>query len=208
MTDWAAWHEPYEDLDSPLSGRLREVRRQVAAALDRAPAGPLTLLSLCAGQGLDVLPVLTDHGRGPDVAARLVELDERNCAAARKDAPTSATVQEADAGDTASYAEVLPVDVLLLCGIFGNIDDADVARTVAAVPTLCKADASIVWTRHTHPPDLTPRLRHWFGEIGIETAFVREPDVAAGWSVGTAVLESAADAPPPARLFTFTRRPS
>ena len=52
VTDWAAWHAPYDDPGSPLSQRLGVVRAQVALALDRAPAGPVRLLSLCAGQAV------------------------------------------------------------------------------------------------------------------------------------------------------------
>ena len=36
------------------------------------------------------------------------------------------SVRQTDAGDPAAFADVLPVDLLLLCGIFGNISDADI----------------------------------------------------------------------------------
>jgi hypothetical protein len=35
MTDWATWHEPYDDPDSPLSQRLRAVQEP-----RRARTGP------------------------------------------------------------------------------------------------------------------------------------------------------------------------
>ncbi len=92
MTDWAAWHAPYDDPGSPLSQRLGAVRAQVARALDRAPAGPVRLLSLCAGRGLDVLPLLPVHPRGGDVRGRLVELDPRNAEVARTLAPAGVEV--------------------------------------------------------------------------------------------------------------------
>ena len=57
MGDWTSWHAQYEDPASPLSQRLAAVQQQIALALDRAAPGPLRLLSLCAGQGRDVLPV-------------------------------------------------------------------------------------------------------------------------------------------------------
>ncbi|WP_422734092.1 hypothetical protein ACN26Y_00875 [Micromonospora sp. WMMD558] len=81
--DWHAWHHDYGDPDSPLSRRLAEVRRRVADALDQAPPGPLRAISLCAGQGRDLIPVLAEHPRGSDVTARLVELDARNTEVAR-----------------------------------------------------------------------------------------------------------------------------
>jgi hypothetical protein len=63
---------------------LRMVQTQIRAALDRGPAGPLRVISLCAGQGRDPLGVLADHPRRDDVRARLVELDARNTALAEE----------------------------------------------------------------------------------------------------------------------------
>jgi len=207
VTDWAAWQAPYDDPDSPLAQRLQEVRRQVSAGLDRAPAGPMRLLSLCAGRGLDVLPVLASHPRGHDVTGRLVELDRRNVAAAREHAPPGVEIIEGDAGTTDACAGAVPADLLLLCGIFGNVADDDVRRTAHAVPQLCAPGATVVWTRSTHAPDLTPRVRAWFTEAGIvETSFVVEQP--GGWSVGAGTFT---DRMQPLstgmRLFTFTTRP-
>lgn len=207
VTDWQAWHAPYDDPGSPLSQRLAAVQEQIRHALDRAPAGPLRLLSLCAGQGLDVLPVLADHPRGADVQGRLVELDPGNCAVASVAAPEGVEVRCADAGTTDAAEGVAPVDLLLLCGIFGNTSDEDVERTVAAVPSLCTAGATVVWTRHTHPPDLTPAIRAWLAAAGVEeAAFVAEERP--GWAVGAGVLRGApVPLTPGQRLFSFTQRP-
>jgi hypothetical protein len=46
VRDWVAWHEQYDDPASRLSARLTQVKQQLAAALDRAPAGPVRLVSL------------------------------------------------------------------------------------------------------------------------------------------------------------------
>ena len=87
------------------------------------------LVSLCAGQGHDVIGVLPDHPRRGDVRAVLVESDARNVvlarrAAAGQDLP-GVEIRQADAGLVAGFADVLPADVLLLCGIFGNVSDHD-----------------------------------------------------------------------------------
>ena len=207
MTDWAAWHTPYDDPGSPLSARLRVVRAEVAAGLDRAAEGPVRLLSLCAGRGLDVLPLLASHPRGPDVHGRLVELDPRNVEAARQLAPDGVEVVQADAGSTDSCVGAAPADLLLLCGIFGNVADEDVQRTAEAVPQLCARGATVVWTRSTHAPDLTPAVRRWFGRAGVvETAFVTEEP--GGWAVGAGTFHGEPQPLVPGRrLFTFTRRP-
>ena len=140
MKDWAAWHAAYDDPSSSLSARLERVWLHLADAVDQAPAGPLSLVSLCAGQGHDVIGVLPDHPRRADVCAVLVESDARNAGLARRAAArqglTQVEVRLADASRVASFADALPADVLLLCGIFGNVSDRDIKRTVEAVPSL------------------------------------------------------------------------
>lgn len=167
----------------------------------------MRLLSMCAGRGLDVLPLLSVHARGPDVRGRLVELDTRNVQVARSSAPDGVEVVEADAGTTDASVGATPTDLLLLCGIFGNVADDDVARTAAAVPQLCAQGATVIWTRSTHAPDLTPAVRTWFADAGVvETAFVTEGP--GGWAVGAGTFHGQPRALEPGyRLFTFTRRP-
>ena len=127
MRDWVAWHEAYDDPRSPLSTRLRAVCGRLSDALDAAPPGPVRLLSLCAGQGRDVLGVLPGHPRTPQVSAVLVEYNPRNAALARRGAEQAGLpqveVRQADAAQVANYADALPANVLLLCGIFGNVSD-------------------------------------------------------------------------------------
>jgi len=81
-----AWHELYDDPSSVLSGRLRLVQAQLEDALDHAPAGPIRLLSLCAGQGRDVTGVLPTHPRRDDVSAVLIEANAENAETARRNA--------------------------------------------------------------------------------------------------------------------------
>src|ERR1700685_1843412 len=82
--DWVEWHRDYDDPGSLLSRRGEFVQGPLRAELERAPAGDGRLISRCAGQGRDVIGVLTGHPRRDDVRARLVELDERNVALARQ----------------------------------------------------------------------------------------------------------------------------
>jgi hypothetical protein len=166
--DWWAWHQPYDDPTSSLSQRLAFVQRRVRDVLDEAPPGPVRVVSLCAGQGRDLLGVLADHPRRRDVTARLVELDPRNVAAAnaalhRLDLPAVAMV-EGDAGLTDSYTGAVPADLVLACGIFGNVTDDDIHRIVAGLPAFCAAGGTVIWTRHRFPPDLTGPIRGWFAD--------------------------------------------
>jgi Putative methyltransferase len=205
--DWVEWHRDYDDPGSLLSRRGQLVQGHLRAELERMPAGDVRLISLCAGQGRDVIGVLTGHPRRDDVRARLVELDERNVALARQAAQAAGLpgveVLRADAGVTDACAGAVPAQIVLACGIFGNISDRDIQATVAALPSLCAPGALVLWTRHRRPPDLTPVIRSWFGEAGFrEEAFDISPD--GFMSVGAHRLTGA---PVPLtlgqRLFTF-----
>jgi hypothetical protein len=208
VKDWVAWHAAYDDPASPVSARLRRVRRHLSKAIDQAPAGPVRLISLCAGQGKDVLAVLPDHPRRHEVRAVLVEADARNAELARladiQAGLPQVEVRLADASVVANFADALPADVLLLCGIFGNISDRDIKRTVDAAPALCAAGATVIWSRHRRPPDLTPQVRAWFTGNGFDEIAFEALNTSVLTSVGVNRLR---DAPslrlPDYPLFTF-----
>jgi Putative methyltransferase len=205
--DWVEWHRDYDDPGSLLSRRGELVQGHLRAELDRAPAGDVRLISLCAGQGRDVIGVLTGHPRRDDVRARLVELDERNVAHARRTAQAAGLdgveVLQADAGVTDVCAGAVPAQIVVACGIFGNVTDSDIRATVAALPSLCAPGALVLWTRHRRPPDLTLAIRSWFAEAGFrEEAFDTSRD--GFMSVGAHRLTGEPAALVPGqRLFTF-----
>lgn len=188
MKDWVAWHREYDDPSSSLSVRLDCVRRHLAATIDRLPPGRVQVVSLCAGQGHDVIGVLPGHPRRDDVRALLVESDRRNARLAAQRAAAAGLgqveVRQADAGRVASFADALPADVLLLCGIFGNVGEGDIERTVRAAGSLCSRGGTVIWTRHRRPPDLTPRLRGWFADSGFDEVAFDALDTAKLTSVG------------------------
>jgi hypothetical protein len=204
--DWAAWHDAYDDPGSPLARRLLAVQAWIAAALDQAPPGPLRAVSICAGQGRDLLGVLREHQRGGDVTARLVELDPRNAATARQLAAdaglTQVEVVTGDAAQTDAYAGLVPADLVLACGVFGNITDEDVARTIRCCAGLCATGGTVVWTRGRRAPDLIPQICDWFAGEGFELLGVSEPGIQ--WGVGAHLFAGIPD-PVPAgeRMFTF-----
>ena len=178
--DWFDWHLPYDDESSPLSRRLRIVQEEIRAAVDRAPAGPVRAVSMCAGQGRDLIGALADHPRRSDVSARLIELDRRNVevaqAAARASGLTGIMVREDDASVTDAYEGAVPAELILACGVFGNIDEDDIRATIRTLPQLCAPRATVIWTRHRRAPDLTPHIRGWFGDSGFEEVVFHAPD--------------------------------
>lgn len=214
MEDWVAWHRAYDDPDSSLARRLVVVRRRIAEALDELGSRAQRVLSLCAGDGRDLLPVLALRplaARPPDggPGAVLVEKDPALAAGARRRARvhglSAVRVVVGDAGDPATFADFLPADLLLLCGIFGNVSRQDIVTTVAAVPAMLAPGGRVVWTCGARDPDPRPAVRQLFVEAGLtETSFDGDPET---FGVGTAHLPSAVPRPQPlpAALFTFLR---
>ncbi|WP_454790286.1 class I SAM-dependent methyltransferase family protein [Mycolicibacterium lutetiense] len=184
MVDWHSWHEDYDRPDSALAHRLRAVQTLIRQALDEAPAGPLRAVSLCAGQGRDLLEVLAGHPRRDDVRARLVELDPRNAAVAAEAVNryglTGVEVVTGDAALIDHYQDLIPADIVVACGIFGNITDEDIERTIGFLPQLTKTGGTVLWTRGRTVPDRVPLILNWFDERGFDLVWVSQPDVSYG----------------------------
>jgi hypothetical protein len=204
VRDWAAWHHAYENPASTLSRRLRAVQRRIGDALTACPPGPVRVISMCAGQGRDLLGVLADHPRAADVTARLVELDPDLAGYARESAPPGVEVVTGDGSRAAAYSALVPADLVLVCGVFGNMSDADVAHVVANLARFCRTGGTVVWTRHINAPDLTQDIRRWFDAAGFrEVGFDTEPG--ASFGVGAHVLTGQTlPFDPDLTLFEFT----
>jgi Methyltransferase domain len=174
--DWQTWHDGYDRPESWLARRLRVVQQRIRDVLD-AGSGELRVISICAGQGRDLLEVLADHPRSHDVRALLVELDPRNAEMARKAATGLAVeVITADAALTDHYAGMAPADLVLACGVFGNITNDDIRRTVDFCTRLCATGGTVIWTRHRRDePDLVPTICEWFEQVGFERHWVSDP---------------------------------
>lgn len=187
--------------------RLHEVQNCIREALDRLAPGPIRIISACAGDGRDLLGVLTGHPRAHEVIARLVELDSDLAEAARERATREGLpgveVVRGDASISDAYAGAVPADVVLLCGIFGNITDPDLRETIRRLPELCAQNATVVWTRGRFEPDLTPMIREWFARAGFtEMSFATI--AGSTKSVGAHRLTTAPRSfQPGVRLFTF-----
>lgn len=203
MTDWLRWHADYGDEASPLARRLRIVQGHIAGWLDGRPDGELSVVSACAGQGQDLIGVLGSRADAGRVRAVLLESDPRNVRAARVTAAglPGVDVRQADAGDLASYPDA--ADLVLMAGVFGNISDGDVRRTVAALPHLCRPGGTVIWTRSRRAPDGTGSIRTWLAAAGFAEQAFDAPDGVL-FSVGVhRLVRTPQSLPPTGRLFEF-----
>ena len=113
-------------------------------------------------------------------------------------------VVEADAGTSDAYAGAVPADLVLACGVFGNISDADIERTVRSSVAVRPRRLGAV----DPPPRVTPLVRApagWLQESGLEPI---ELEVADDETFGVGANRLVVDPPPfeaGEHLFTFTR---
>ncbi len=205
-SEWVEWHRGYAP-GQPLTRRLQVVQARIREALDSRPPGTIRVISICAGDGRDLLGVLATHPRARDVRARLVEITPALLEAGRetaiRDGLTGVEWRLEDASTTTAYVGATPADLLLVCGVFGNITDEDIRNTIHLLPELCARAAMVIWTRGRFEPDLTPTIRGWFPEAGFaEVSFVTIPGTT--MSVGTHRLAiEGRPFLPGIRLFTF-----
>lgn len=202
--DWIEWHADYDDATSSLARRLQVVRREVRGLLAR---GPNRLVSVCAGRGEDVLPVLASSESFTAIETYLLENHPGLASQARDRAAAlglrNVTVLERDAGQLSSYADVGRTDVLMLCGVFGNISDDDIRLTIESVPQLMTTGGHLIWTRSRREPDVTPRIRRRLTDLRFEELRFVAPDDDL-WSVGVNRFDGEiADLETGATMFRF-----
>jgi len=115
------------------------------------PPGPFTAISLCAGQGHDILGVLAEHPRRGDAEVTLVEIDRRNVELALKRARDAGIRNvrgvAADAGISDSLAGVPRASLVIMAGMRAHVSTADFARVIGWLPCICSAGAIVVWNR-------------------------------------------------------------
>jgi hypothetical protein len=170
VRDYEAWHLDYEDPGSALSWRLRTAQRYISLALDER-SGPVRVISACAGDGRDVIGVLSQRPDATRVRATLLEIhpaiaDRARVAAAAAGLGDLVEVRTMDAGQSDAYLDLAPADLVLLVGIFGNISAADLRRTISVSAQLCVPGARLIWSLGRDGGDRNDEVRAWFTEAG------------------------------------------
>lgn len=208
--DWEQWHTGYDN-EAALAERLQIVQTQIRRVLPEKGTAPFVILDLCAGDGRDLIGVLADYPYKDLVHGRLVEINEGLAGEAQTSLNAAGLgnleVVTGDASQTDNYIGAVPADMVTLCGIFGNISNKDIEKTLRALPTLCKTGGKVIWTRNRRPPDFTPTIRNVLAEAGfVELDFIAPEGNARMIAVG--VNEFAGETQPlplHTSLFTFTK---
>lgn len=144
--DWYAWHRLYDRPKSKRAARLSQMQDLILRALDEQQGTPVNVLSVCAGQARELLGAVERFSRPQDVHAHLIELDPRNMEYAERalrDAGIGGVrTTVGDAGLRSHYEGIAPLDVLLLCGVFGNLTPQDIERTIALARAIVRPGES------------------------------------------------------------------
>lgn len=204
---WYQWHAQYDDLESRHTDRLEVVQELLSLALDEAPGGRLRAISICAGQARDLLPILINHPRGHDVSALLVELDPLNASflhgAIGSTDLADVELLVADAGDTDVYREAVPADLVLMGGVFANVEAADARRTITVLPAMCRSGGTVVWSSYgPRLVDVDVIVAH-FENHGFRREALRRSDDGAFVVAAHRYVGPACELPSGQRLFSF-----
>jgi hypothetical protein len=179
--DWKRWHDKYDDPGSPFARRLATVRDRIGDALDEA-----------AGRAAARDQPVRRTGQGPDPRARRAPARPRRARAPGRARPrqrrprpqlaadaglTRVEVVTGDASLTDQYLDLVPANLVLICGVYGNLRLPDIENTVAACTALCATGGTVIWTRGREPePAVAPQICAWYEQAGFEQVWLAAPE--------------------------------
>ncbi|HEY9892772.1 MAG TPA: class I SAM-dependent methyltransferase [Candidatus Sericytochromatia bacterium] len=149
--DWFAWHDNYRTRPR-MRQRLQIVREYISTSINECPPGKITVISVCAGDSRDLIGTLFNHPRASDVYGRLVEIDSRLVEGGRSAAASAGLDEQleficGDATLSSVYQGFVPADLVLLCGVFGNVPETELPRLIQSLQYLCRTNGLMIWTR-------------------------------------------------------------
>jgi hypothetical protein len=169
------------------------------------------MVSLCAGDGRDVIGVLKSSPRRNDVEAWLVELDRQSVADGVRHISTSGlenTVKfiNADATDYATYKNIERCDIALVCGTWGHVPADERTFLIRALASFCKPGGFVIWTRGiSKGMSRLDDIQSQFGPSSwqrVRLSFTPEEK----WAVGTHRYRGpSVEKPPTGRIFNFRK---
>jgi SAM-dependent methyltransferase len=209
-SEWSGWPDAAYRQER-YQQRLVAVESHLTESLDKAAPGPVRIISLCAGDGRDVVEVLRSHKRKDDVVAWLVELSRQSVAlgverAAQAGLGKNVKFLCGDATDFESYQRLAPADIVLACGVWGHVPASERATLARGLATLCKPGGDLIWTRGVlRGMSCFEQIQSLFGAPAWQRQRVSfTPD--ASWGIATARYCGPPLAlPKSGRLFHFRR---
>jgi hypothetical protein len=210
-TDWVAWHERYKT-NRGLKARLRAVCGQIENCLNACPPGQIRVVSVCCGDGRDLLTGLIDHPREKDVVAYLID-SERSLIEAGQDSANISGIGDqlhfivADATLASSYKGMVPADLVLVCGVFGHVVKEDLPKLIQSLGYMCKTGGYVIWTRHAKAWDgesHVPLINQLFEQARFEQISFSVTEEGASCIGTNRFLGQPADLGSEDTLFTFT----
>lgn len=151
MTDWIKWHRSY-DTSPSMMARLELVQLQISSCLTKLTQGSIRIISICAGDGRDIIGVLRSHSRRQDARVHLIELNAELLEAGRRAAQIAGIENQiefihGDATKSRTYQGITPADLVLACGVFGNVRTRHISHLIFRLRSLCRSGSFLVWTR-------------------------------------------------------------
>ncbi|MDZ8066074.1 MAG: class I SAM-dependent methyltransferase family protein [Nostoc sp. DedQUE08] len=171
--DWYEWHDLY-DTEPKLQQRLEIVQEYIAYSLNASPSGTIRVVSVCAGDGRDLLGTLKNHARAKNVSARLVEINSNLVERGRATIESLGLAKQieiinGDATLATNYVGAVPADIVIVCGVFGNLEEAELNRLSDNLSFLSKPGAFVIWTRgHSNGITYSDNVRKILSASGFE----------------------------------------
>jgi hypothetical protein len=209
--DWYAWHDNYRR-HRGLQARLDLVCEHIASSMTACAPGVIRVVSVCAGDGRDLIGAMIAHPRAGDIQARLVEQDPRlvdagqSCADLSDLGPQLKFVR-GDATLFSAYRGAAPADLVLVCGVFGHVREENLAQLVRGLAVLCRPNGRVIWTRSMKAWDgerHVALIREYFRESGFEEVRFEKASVGES-AIGTyQYVGPALDFPISREMFIFS----
>lgn len=172
--DWYEWHDLY-NTEPTLQQRLEIVREYIAYSLNASLNGAIRVVSVCAGDGRDLLGTLKNHPRAKDVSARLVEINSNLVERGRATVEFLGLAKQiefinGDATLATNYVGAVPADIVIVCGVLGNLaDEGELNRLLDNLSFLSKTGAFVIWTRgHSNGIPYSDNVRKILSASGFE----------------------------------------
>ncbi len=206
--NWDRWPDRAYQLTS-YQDRLRLVQQHLAEAIQSAPPGPIRILSICAGDGRDLIEVLSEHERRADVSAVLIELSPKSVARGIQSAieagiENAVAFRNTDATRWSAYRGLIPADIVILCGVWGHVPVRQRARLTSALASICAVGGCVIWSRGvSRGMERLPQIQTHFNARSWKVAELRFTP-ASDWAVATyRFLGAAQPVPDNEQIFNF-----